>query len=54
MRTDEKFVITINREIGSGGCTIGRKLAERMDINFYDKELIHILMKRFNLNAETI
>ena len=24
------------------------------DYNFYDKELIHVLMKRFNLNAETI
>lgn len=54
MKFKESFVITISREVGTGGRTIGRKLAERMDINFYDKELIHILMKRFNLNAETI
>ena len=28
MKQDELFVITINRELGSGGRTIGRKLAE--------------------------
>lgn len=54
MKFKESFVITISREVGTGGRTIGRKLAERMDINFYDKELIHVLMKRFNLNVETI
>ena len=50
----ESFVITISREVGSGGRTIGRKLAEKLDINYFDKELIKILMKRFDLNAETI
>ena len=30
MNKYEKFVITINRELGSGGRTIGRKLAERL------------------------
>lgn len=54
MNFKESFVITISREVGSGGRTIGRKLAERLDINFFDKELIKILMKRFDLNAETI
>ena len=54
MKFKESFVITISREVGSGGRTIGRKLAERLDINFFDKELIKILMKRFDLNAETI
>ena len=28
MNLNEKFVITINRELGSGGRTVGRKLAE--------------------------
>jgi cytidylate kinase len=54
MKFKESFVITISREVGSGGRTIGRKLAERLDINFFDKELIKILMKRFDLNAQTI
>ena len=33
-------VITISREYGSGGHEIGKKLAERLGIPFYDNELI--------------
>lgn len=33
-------VYTIGREFGSRGKVIGRKLAERLGINFYDKELL--------------
>lgn len=33
-------VITISREFGSGGRTIGKALAKRLGIAFYDKELI--------------
>ena len=29
MNKNEKFVITINRELGSGGRTVGRKLQPR-------------------------
>ena len=36
----EKKVITISREFGSGGRTIGRKVAEELGIPFYDKELV--------------
>ena len=34
-------VITISREFGSGGRTIGRKLAEKLGIPCYDSELIN-------------
>lgn len=34
-------VITISREFGSGGRTIGRKVAEKLGIPCYDAELIH-------------
>ena len=37
MRQDENFVITINRELGSGGRTVGEKLAKRLEVPFYDK-----------------
>ncbi len=37
---DKRFVITINRHCGSGGGTIGRKIASKLGINYYDKELI--------------
>ena len=35
-----KRVITISREFGSGGRTIGKKTAKRLGIPYYDKELI--------------
>ena len=36
----EKKIITISREFGSGGRTMGRKIAEKLGIPFYDKELV--------------
>lgn len=35
-----KFIITINRQYGSKGREIGRKLASELGIKYYDKELI--------------
>lgn len=37
----EKKIITISREFGSGGRTIGHKVAEQLGIPFYDKELVN-------------
>ena len=34
-------IITISREFGSGGRTVGHKVAERLGIPFYDKELVN-------------
>lgn len=36
----EKKIITISREFGSGGRTIGHKVADALGIPFYDKELV--------------
>lgn len=36
----QPFVITINRTCGSGGGSVGRKLASKLGVNFYNKELI--------------
>ena len=36
----EKKIITISREFGSGGRTIGRLVAQKLGIPFYDKELV--------------
>ena len=42
----EKKIITISREFGSGGRTIGHKLADALGIPFYDKELVdHIALE---------
>ncbi len=39
-------VITIGREFGSGGREIGKKVADRLGIKFYDKELFTGSCKR--------
>lgn len=54
MDTSKKYVITISRELGSGGRTVGRKLAQALDVRYSDKELVHELMKRFNLTTSGI
>jgi cytidylate kinase len=54
MNTNNKFVITINRELGSGGRTVGRKLAEKLGVEYYDKALIKALQERYNLSVEEI
>ena len=54
MNKNDQFVITINREMGSGGRTIGRKLADKLGVEFYYKSVIKGLEKEFNLTAEEI
>ncbi len=54
MDTNKKFVITINRELGSGGRTIGRKLAERLGVKYYDKALVKELTEKFDLSVEEL
>lgn len=54
MNKNEKFVITINRELGSGGRTVGQKVAERLGVPFYDKALIKSLTEKYNLSVEEI
>ena len=54
MNKNEKFVITINRELGSGGRTIGEILAHKLGVPFYDKALIKALEEKYNLTAEEI
>ena len=42
----DKKIMTISREFGSGGRTIGRMVAEKLGVPFYDKELVsHIAME---------
>ena len=36
----ENRIVTISRQYGSGGREIGKKLAARLGIPYYDKELI--------------
>lgn len=54
MNKSEKFVVTINRELGSGGRTVGEKLAAKLNVPFYDKDLVKALEKEFRLTVEEI
>lgn len=54
MNKKEKFVVTINREVGSGGRTVGEKLAAKLGVPFYDKALIKALQKKYNLTVAEI
>ena len=54
MNKNEQFVITINSEVGSGGRTIGRKLAEKLGVKYCDKAIVEGLTKKFGLSIERI
>ena len=54
MNTSEKFVITINRELGSGGKTVAKKLAEKLGVPFYDKAHLQSMEDKEGLNDEKI
>ena len=47
-------VITIGREYGSGGREIGKKLAERLKIPYYDKKILERLAKESGICDEVI
>ena len=54
MNKNEKFVITINREVGTGGRTVGRKLAEKLCVKYCDKAVIDGLTQKFGLSPDRI
>lgn len=54
MNLKEPFVITISREIGSGGHTVGRILADKLNTRYCDKDLVKALEEKFNLTVSGI
>ena len=54
MNTTEHYVITISREVGSGGHTVGSILADKLDTRYCDKLLLECLQKQFGLSASGI
>ena len=51
MKLNDPFVITISREVGSGGGSVGRKLAEKLNVNYINKQLMQALEEKFNLTS---
>ena len=47
-------IITIGREFGGGGRELGRRIAEKLQIAYYDQEIITEIAKRTTLSEEYI
>lgn len=47
-------IITISREYGSGGRIIGQKVAERLNIPFYDRGLVEMISEKSGLSEKFI
>ena len=45
-------IITIGREFGSGGRELGRRLAERLGVAYYDQEIIQEIARRTAMSEE--
>lgn len=48
------LIITIDREFGAGGHSIGRKVADRLGIEFYDKDIIREAARSGGIDADLI
>lgn len=49
-----KKLITVSREFGSGGRIIGKLVAEKLGVPFYDKEIIDMAVEKSGLSREII
>lgn len=47
-------IITIGRQCGSGGHTIGKLVAQRLELPFYDKEIVELAASKTKLSPEFI
>lgn len=46
------ITITISRQFGSNGREIGRKLAEYLDIGYYNKEIMEKIAKDMGVSSD--
>ena len=46
------FVITIGRQLGSGGRQIGRLIADRLEIDYFDKEILDLAARESGFRSE--
>ena len=50
----QKKIITISREFGSGGRSIGKAVAEKLGYDYYDSELVQRVAEETGFSAEYI
>lgn len=49
---EERFVINIGRQLGSGGRVVGEIIARRLGVALYDRELLDLAARRSGLSSE--
>jgi cytidylate kinase len=49
---NRKYIITINREAGTGGHEIAEKVSEMLNIKLYDKTFLAHILEKFKLTPE--
>jgi cytidylate kinase len=54
MKPTTPFVITISRQIGSGGAYIGQQLAKKMNIDYVDREILSKAAKQLAVVEEDL
>ena len=50
----KKNIIAISREFGSGGRTIGRLVAQKLGIQFYDRDIIKKVVEESGTYEESM
>ncbi len=54
MNKEEKFVITISRQFGTGGHEIGAELARRLGVKLLDKQILNEVASRMNAVEDAV
>lgn len=48
------MIITVSREFGSGGREVGKRLADALNLEYYDKQLVGDIAKNASLNENYV
>lgn len=47
-------VLTISRQFGAGGITLGKMVSEKLDYHFYDEEIIQLVAKKAKVSKHWV
>lgn len=51
---EERFIVTIGREFGTGGRQIATELAELLGVKLYDRQILDTIKDRYQMSQEEI
>jgi cytidylate kinase len=54
VKENSQIVITISRQLGSGGAYIGQQLAKKMNVSYLDREIIKMAAKELSMIEEEL